>query len=200
MLKKIALAAASLMAFVSGPSLAQEWGGVWHVNAEYSKPSSDFSGVYEGIPVVIEAESAFGLGFDYEIRPWERVGVNLGLSMTDFDFKVTVPGTGSADLGSSLMMPLSVGINFHFGGDKVDFYVGPTLNYVLWGNLRTDGGDASIDDKFKVGASLGVDIPFGDSDWIFSVGISHLQADLADSSANIGVDPNTVRIGFGKRK
>jgi hypothetical protein len=199
MLKKRALIAMGAGLILPAVSLAQSADDAWHVWLSSTMPQSNFSGQVGGIPAVIEADSTVGVGFSYEIRYSDLIGLDMGISAHDFDLDLNVPGLGGGRLGSAAMLPITFGLNLHFGGDKVDFHIAPVAAYVTWGDLQVNGGgSASVDSEFSLGLDFGVDIPVGDKGWNVAVGASYLQAQVADPSFTIDVDPIMLRIGFGK--
>lgn len=166
----------------------------------YSSPTGDY--VDEG--EVTELDSASGFQASFEFLVTDRIGVEPGIGLLDHD--VTVRETGFPDLvlGDTSLFALTANVNYHLLQDKkVDLFVGPTIGYAFWGDLKSDEFDEDfpIDDAFLYGVNLGVDIPFGQGAWGFAGSIGYLLSDLTPegSSADIGVDPFQLKAGVSYR-
>ncbi|MDX1389427.1 MAG: hypothetical protein R3344_09580, partial [Acidobacteriota bacterium] len=58
----------------------------------------------------------------------------------------------------------------------------------------------AIDDDFTYGLNVGVDVPFGESNWSFFGGLNYLVLDAALTDADpgdppLGVDPLQLKVG-----
>ncbi len=160
-------------------------------------PQSRYSAVVKGIPTTLEGQSGSGLGASYEIRGGKHLGLEFGMLIADVDFELSVP-SGSADFGSAVMIPLTLGMNYHLRREgRLDFYFGPMLSYTLWGNLSNEVGSSKLDSDFGIGAVLGVDVPLGSSGWTFTVSARYLRTAAGDASVEIDVDPIFFSLGLG---
>lgn len=173
----------------------------WRAWIGFADPSDGVSGNVMDMPVSVHATSTTALGFTYELRTSDLIGLEAGIWAADFDFEFDAQLLGSFKLGSSSMMPLSFGVNFHFSGDKFDFHLGPKVAYVNWSSFDSFVGDSTkVDDEFTFGLDLGVDIPVGENDWILFIGASRLNAEASNGDGvPIDVNPTTFKVGFGKR-
>jgi len=107
-------------------------------------------------------------------------------------------------------MPLSIGANFHVKRtDALDFYVGPFLAYVMYGDVDASAGpehDSCVKDDFGFGAVAGLDVPLGGGGWMFSTALRYLQTSAeADEDPHyfeqytIDMNPVILQVGVGKR-
>ncbi len=113
------------------------------------------------------------------------------------------PGAGSAKLGSAFAMPFTLGANYHFlkRGSRVDVYLGPSIGWVLWGDLRLeDDQTASTESDVAIGGQVGVGVKLSEkSRWTFEATVQYLQTQFGDETLKIDVDPMMLRVGFGRR-
>ncbi len=107
------------------------------------------------------------------------------------------------DHDSSGVLVFTLGPNFHLTpGKKVDFYVGPYIgraqfddpSYNLGGSLGTVSLD--IDDEFVFGAQIGLDVPFGASNWAFHLGGLYMKLPVNLSGVDLDADPLIGTIGL----
>ena len=179
------------------------------------------------IPAKLEAQPALGLEVNFEKGLNDRLGIEVAAGWTehdvDFDLggvtamvqdplgppgqmvTVTVPAE-SGQFGKIVKIPVLVGLNVHLTPDSgVDFYVGPTVGYVFWGDLDLepeviDPGDPDslgVDDEFVYGLNAGIDFG-GDRPWGFHAGLRYLfvEAGESDGPEALGVDPLELRVGL----
>lgn len=202
-MKRIETLMAILALVTADSAVAQVPAGTLRVLASSAQPSGRWSGDLDPGPGTlngtVEADTAVAFGFVYEIRLSDRVGLESGLFLADFDFDLAASG-GSGQFGSALAVPITLGVDFHpLKSRRVDLYIGPLISYTLWGDLETPVGDVAVDADLGVGAVAGVDILLGRSDWIFAVGVRYVGTSLSDSSIEIDVDPILAEVGLGYR-
>ena len=166
----------------------------------YSSPTGDYVDEDE----TTELDSAVGFQASFEYMVTDLIGVEPAIGFLDHDVTVRETGFPELDLGDTSLFALTANVNFHLLRDKkVDFFVGPTIGYAFWGDLKSDlfGENFPIDDEFIYGVNLGVDIPFGQGGWGFAASIDYLLSDLTPegSDAEIGVDPFELRAGVSYR-
>lgn len=169
----------------------------------FSSPTNDLT--EDG--TTIEADSAFGIqgGFEFFVR--DNFGIEPALSFANHDAEASEPGFPTVTIGDTSLTTITVNFNFHLTPDgPVDFYVGPTVGYAMWGDLESDffGETFPLDDDFTYGLNLGVDAPFGEGDWFFSGVVNWLvvEAQFEDADpgdAPLDVDPLQLKLGVGKR-
>jgi len=99
-----------------------------------------------------------------------------------------------------------VNLNFHLLKEsKVDLYLGATVGYGFWGDLESRVLDtaSSTDDSPIYGATLGVNVPFGESKWEFSGALSYQAMEVAltgdTPSEDLGINPFQLRAGVAYR-
>lgn len=185
------------------PALAETPNGTLRVMLSSANPTGSWNGDLnvggQILPTEVEAESAVAFGMVYEIRAGDRWGVETGIYFADFDFTLSAAGM-SADFGSALAIPLTLGANYHIvSNDRVDLYVGPQVSYTLWGNLDTPVGAVEIDGSFGVGAVAGIDVVVGQSGWTFNFATRYLGAQLGDPTVEVDVNPLLAELGVGFR-
>jgi outer membrane protein W len=188
----------------------------------------------------IEPDSALGFGIGFEYMFTDLIGIDVTLDYSNHDVDTTLGGTvvftpddpllppetaslvGSQQ-GEIDLTPLTVGVNFHvFKSDAVDFYLGPFVGYVFYGDFELKGGTASfqipslpafqesftsgtisIEDDFAFGAVVGADIPFGGQGWMFSGALKYFKTKAeidepgAGNAAELDVDPWEIFVGLG---
>jgi len=130
--------------------------------------------------------------------------------------------------GDISMMPISVGVNFHvMQKEKINFYVGPFISYVMYGDVKWDkrteyatltpddplldpltgsfsesiSETSKIKSDFGFGAVIGIDVPFGSKGWTFSSSLKYLstkaQVDEEGWTPEIDINPWILNIGVG---
>jgi outer membrane protein W len=167
----------------------------------------------ETLPGTLELDSATGYGIAYQYRLNEKFSLGAALLWSKHDVLVwTLPESGM--IGSTTFTPLLMDGNFHlFRKHKsVDFYVGPTVGYAMWGDLQPK--DIAVEfgieeprklkSNFIYGANLGFDFPFYGT-WAFNVGLRYLwvKAELESAGAqgidSIDVNPLIIAVGISYR-
>jgi outer membrane protein W len=217
-MKKIALAV-GLIALVSAvPALAGQGDKIIRFGGAYVSPTGDYVEEIDSDGVVgdltIEADSAFGGFFGFEYMFTDLFGLDATLLYANHDIDGTldvdsdgVPFYEKATLAEVSNMPLFISGHFHFMQDgPVDLYAGPTLAYVMYGDLEfkpiaDEEEDIPLEDDFGFGAVFGVDVPFGtDNNWMFNSKIRYIrtgaETDEVDS-VTVDIDPWIIEIGVG---
>jgi outer membrane protein W len=161
----------------------------------------------ETLPGTLELDSATGFGIAYQYRLNEKFSLGAALLWSKHDVLVwTLPESGM--IGSTTFTPLLIDGNFHlFRKHKsVDFYVGPTVGYAMWGDLQPKDIAVEFDitepQKLKsnlvYGVNFGLDVPFK-SVWAFNANVRYLWAKVEPDSADaqsIDVDPLLIAVGI----
>ena len=192
-----ALALAVGAALLTKPSNAQEdsydfklFGG-----AAYVSPLSDSS--LAGLADSVEASTEYGWEIGGEWKPSNRFG--LELAYLDAKHDVEADGTVIGDIS---LRPLTFTANFHLvSRDAFNWYVGPTLAYIDWSDVRLGGGASlDVDSETTYGISTGVDIGFGDT-VALQFGLRWLDATVECPVLpnDVSVDPLFTRIGVAFR-
>lgn len=192
-----ALVIGAAAALATTPSSAQEdsydfklFGG-----AAYVAPLGDSS--LAGVADAVEASTEYGWEIGGEWKPSSRIG--LELAYFDAEHDVEADGTVIGDID---LRPWTFTANFHLvSRDAFNWYVGPTLAYVDWSDVRLDGGGSlDVDSETTYGVSTGVDIGIGDT-VALQLGLRWLDASV-DSPVlpnDVSVDPLFTRIGVAFR-
>jgi len=200
------------------PALAEKGDSKIRFGAQFLGPTGDFKTTDGTEAIEIEADSAFGPFFEYEYMVTGKVGVfgNVSTQNHDVDAEVTdtSPGgsTQEATIADVDVMPIEFGVNFYVvQKDSVEFFLGPKVAYVFFGDVElepqfVDPGDpdkVSTNEDLGFGVNFGVDVPFGNSGWGFFGGLQYMQftleTDEGTDSAEIDVDPYAVRVGVSKK-
>jgi len=189
----------SVLGFVS-QAWAEKGGKRVQFGVVYSSPTGDYVDGDE----TTELDSASGFQASFEYMMTARIGVEPAISFLDHDVLFRETGFPELKVGKTSLSALTANVNFHLLQDKrVDLFVGPTIGYAFWGDLKSDLFEESfpVDDEFVFGVNLGVDIPFGEGAWGFAGSIGYLFSNLAleGASADIGVDPFQLKAGVSYR-
>lgn len=186
-----------------------------------SLPLGDGTTLEDEVRATVEADNALGFCIDVEHRFNDRFG--LGFTVMRADHDVDIAGSATVrirddatnailfettesltmSLGAVDMTPLLVGANFHFGGsEKVDFYGGPFIGLIDFGDLTFEGERLAFKDEFTYGATLGLDVPFGQGSAAFSASARYMiagaESDEPDSDT-LDLDPLVLMFGVGYR-
>lgn len=173
--------------------------------------------------LTLEPQSEVALLLGYERRVTDLFGVEFMVWNAKHDvdgrfngeYWLLDSGTGeliehgaiqfAETLGDVKVTPLTAGLNFHLTRQsRFDLYVGPTIGYVLYGDLDIGDERLSIDDDFTWGAAFGVDLPMGDKGWMFSGALRYLDTeaspdDLGPTDESLDVSPWVVQVSAGYR-
>lgn len=190
----------------------------------------------------IDVDSAIGYGIGFEYMVTDLVGIDFNLNYSKHDVEVTFGGsvlftpddpppdpetapiTGGEN-GEIGMIPLTVGVNFHFSkSDAIDYYLGPFIGYVFYDDLELEAGFArfevpslppfeatfeadslSMKNDFTFGATFGIDVPIGGEGWMFSAVAKYykteaeIDEDDVEDGEGLDMDPWVILVGLGYR-
>lgn len=182
------------------PALAEEHGMQARFGILYSIPTDDLG--LDGQTTELDESLGFHASFEYLVT--DLIGVEPAISLTNHDVMVSESGFPDLELGEIDAFAVTANVNFHLMREKkFDFFVGPTVGYVSWGDLETDVfvQDLSVDDEFIFGVNVGVDVPLGEGKWGFAGAFNYLFSEVSvdRSSADIGVDPIQLKVGVSYR-
>ncbi len=157
--------------------------------------------------VDLESTSGFGLSYQYRLKGMLGLGATLLWSSHDV-YVSSAPEEGV--IGKAAFTPLLLDANFHLlkRSQHTDFWVGPTVGYAMWGDLKPDAyatefgitESQKLKDNFVYGANIGVGFRFQNV-WALDVGLRYLRAKAeADNVGpqnieSIDVNPWIVSIG-----
>ena len=186
-----------------------------------SLPLGDGTTLEEEVRATIEADSAFGFCIDVEHRFNDLFGLGFTIMRADHDVDLSGSATVrlrddatnallfetteslAMPLGAVDMTPLLVGANFHFGGsERVDLYGGPFIGLIDFGDLIVEGERIAFKDEFAYGATLGLDVPFGQGGAAFSASARYMIAGAETDEPNsdtLDLDPLVLLFGLGYR-
>jgi len=162
--------------------------------------------------VNVNLDPGAGAGLRLEYRFAETLGVEFGvLGASTFDVTVGDLGDGlGVSTGISSFAPLTLGLNYHFSsGDRVDFYAGPFLALVRYGDVSVQTGTSgvvareAVDTDTGWGVIVGLDIPLGSGSWLLQSNMRYIQTNMKGTAANgtfdSDFDPLILSVGFGYR-
>lgn len=188
----IALGAAALAA---GTTQAAEADYKFKIfgGAAYVAPLSDST--IEGVGDSVEASSELGYEIGAEWKPFDRWGFELAL--VDATHDVEVDGVKAGEVG---FQPVTLTLNWHvINGQHFNWYVGPTVAFINWGDLELSDGDSqAIDSETTFGLSTGLDLALGKHFAIVG-GLRWLDASAEAEGDSVSVDPLFVRVGVAWR-
>jgi outer membrane protein W len=163
--------------------------------AAYVAPLGDSS--LAGLADTVEASAEYGWEIGGEWKPTDRFGLELAYFAAEHDVEADGTVIGDIDL-----RPLTFTANFHLvNRDAFNWYVGPTLAYIDWSDVRLGGGASlDVDGETTYGISTGVDIGFGDT-VALQFGLRWLDASVESPVLpnDVSVDPLFTRIGVAFR-
>jgi len=197
--------------------------------------------------LAVETGGAAGVGFGFEFLVTRSLGIDvrLGYSMHDVNLDVTgdltvtpwtldndgnmVPdpdAAQSAELtgkqtGELTAVPLTLGLNIYVvRARSLDFYIGPMIGIVIFGDLDLDRGTLEADPPLypvedalqpvpveikespALGVATGVDVWLGGGGWLLSVAARYLKVDARvqrGRQQTVPLDPWTIQVGVGYR-
>jgi outer membrane protein W len=154
--------------------------------------------------VKFEADSTMAAGLAYQYSFNEKFSLGASLLYAKYDFNMTGSGFSNEKCCDATFMPLLLDGNFHLlkNTASVDFYLGPTGGYAMWGDSKgVDGGSEKLKNNFVYGLNLGLDVPFQAS-WAFNAGLRYLKSKAESDEVagdNIDVDPWILTAGVSYR-
>ncbi len=195
-MKRLGVLAVVVGATALQPAFAQDNKFKLFGAASYVSPLSDEDVDFGTVRESVQAANDLGWEFGFEIRANKLIGIEVSYLNVTQDIEVDGDAIGDVDL-----TPWNGSLNFHILPTKVvDFWVGPSVAYVDWGNVNTDSGPTiETDNEFAYGASLGIDIGLGEAVAITG-GLRWLKLDLPlEDLSDVGVDPLFARVGIAFR-
>jgi outer membrane protein W len=146
--------------------------------------------------VNFETSSEVGIELAGEWR-FSRLGFEVAYLDAEQDLEANGNPIGDIDL-----KPWNFTLNFHvIDGDFFNWFIGPTLSYVDWGDLKLQSGNSvETDSETTWGVSTGILFGLGDT---FGIELGLRYIDSAVESQNIpqdvAVDPLFARVGVSFR-
>ena len=175
---------------VLAPSIAQaqedrgDYDWKLFVGPSYVSPLSDSD--IASVGNAIEASSELGYEIGIEWKGTDRLGFEISYLDVDTDLETSL-GT----IGDISMRPWMLSLNFHvIDKNAFNWYVGPTLAYVGWSDLKLSNGTRyDVDGESTFGVSTGFVVGLGETFGI-QFGLRYLDASIdAGLADEISVDP-----------
>lgn len=158
--------------------------------------------------VSIEFDENIGYGVTADIAWNNLLSTEIGVYGFDADGSINLGFLDeTVDLGSLDVMPVTLTLRAHFGGDRFDGYVGAGAAYAMFENLRSDdlafGGTEfiEIDEELTWLANAGFSVRLGEG---FALGLDAkwipLEADAIDDQGieelTLELDPLMISAGL----
>ena len=162
------------------------------VGGAYVQPLNDTN--ITGANVEASNEFAIELGGEW------RMGNRLGFEIAYLDVEQDIEVNGSR-IGDIDMKPWDFTLNFHLvDGDTFNWFIGPTLSYVDWGDVNFQGGGSGgTDSETTWGVSTGILFGLGDT-FGLEVGLRYIDSSVETTQGpDISVDPLFARVGISFR-
>lgn len=137
----------------------------------------------------------------------KNIAVEAIAAITPHDVKATNTSLGNVDLGSVMLLPPTVLLQYHHPFGKWKPYVGAGVNYTVFFNDNAPGGTVtsiSYDNSFGWALQAGVDYMLTDH-WLLNLDLKKLflSTDVNINNgaikANVDIDPWIVGVGVGYR-
>jgi hypothetical protein len=137
----------------------------------------------------LDVDQGVGLELTVELRPNQRVGVELSMGRTSFDAALrnirSVPGPSTnprefhdvvtfADEGDFVMEAVSLSLLFHLLRDRpLDLYLGPQASWVRY-DIGVEGAQEHEAEP-AYGVRLGAELRLGSSPWSAGLELRHIE-------------------------
>lgn len=159
------------------------------------------TGNYELDDLKLEAGNSIGWGISYERQVNDLIGLEFSVLWTnyDMDFKFDV---GRATSDEVKIMPFLLGANFHVvKNDKVDFYIGPLVGWVMYDDFGFRAVDLEsvsfrVDNDFAWGANMGLDVPVGAQGWGISAALKYVGTNADAKIKSLGPEAPTLGVNW----
>ena len=159
----------------------------------------------------VQISNAYIPELDFTYFFTKNLAVELILGTAKHDVKAISTAAGDIELGSVWLLPPTLTLQYHFGGNIVHPYVGAGVNYTLFYN-EDEGPVAdqvSYDNSLGFDLQLGFDIDINDK-WFINLDAKYLflNTDVtvnattalgATVGAEVDINPFIAGIGIGRR-
>jgi outer membrane protein W len=165
------------------------------VGPVYAAPLEEDNVSFGGVTDSLAATDNFGWNAGFEWRFTKLLGAELDYSNTNEDLEF-----GGVRIGDTNFSPVTVTLNFHFGGPKWDFYAGPSYAYINWSDIQLDDGtEVSTNTGHGWGAQVGTDwYPW--EHFGFYAGLRYLDSNLdIDNGPSTSQNALVARLGVAAR-
>lgn len=189
MLMLAPLTAALALGFTTAAQATEAGDWLFSVGGHVVDPDSN-NGTLAGGALSTDVGSSFRptVTAEYFVAPnW---GVEL-LASAPFKHNIRLNG---ADAGSTQHLPPTLGLQYHFAGEKVSPFIGAGVNYTIFFNEKTKGPlagtDLSLKNSFGLAAHAGLDFAIAEGKWL------RVDARWIDIDADVKV--NGAKVGTAK--
>ncbi len=180
----------------------------WRLRLSFA--SMDFDSNLNGASYGIDIGAAAAVNAEYRFN--RRLGLDLGAfggAGVDVVSHRSWIGWANVDVYDTMTVNgLTAGLDIHLTPDsRADLYICPMVAMMQFGGLVFEVGPNRVatgvdfDEDLALGASLGLDLPFGDRRaWSFNAYLTHLESTLngsARSSLRIEEDYDVNMLGLG---
>lgn len=190
---KLALAACLATISFSAPVFADDGYGPWQFRLRGIGVLPD-SGGHASIAGEPDADNAFVPEFDISYFFTKHIAAELILATSPHDLKLK-RATGDLDLGSTMILPPTLTLQYHFTPDQTfSPYVGAGINYTL-PYSEDDGADTNTlqaDGSFGYAVQAGADY-WLDKNWGLNFDVKKIWVDV-DASINSGTITGEVEL------
>lgn len=191
-----------LLAF--GMTLADDGKNVFRYGVQFVSPTGELKDI--DLSESLKAKDALGFSSGFEHVFFDRVGIDFNIAYSKHDLELTMDGTSVEVANIKMMMPVTVGVNFHMVRNRiVDLYAGPFAGYVFYGDIDWEEGSVpslSVDNDFAMGAVLGLDLSITKRGLIFTSAVKYLKTQASPDIPGfdeIDLDPWVIQLGLGYR-
>jgi len=189
-IRNVLLIGASVVTAAAQAQDGEDYDFKFFVGGAYVQPLNDTN-----VPGAnIETSNEFGIELGGEWRMGNRLGFEVAYLDVEQDIEVNGSRVGDID-----MKPWNFTLNFHMvDGDTFNWFIGPTISYVDWGDINTQFGSLATDSETTWGVSTGILFGLGDT-FGLEVGLRYIDSTVEAQGPDISVDPLFARVGISFR-
>jgi len=173
------------------------WGGI--VGRFIESDNVTFTDPTFGASATEVDGTGFGFGVDLERRFTKLLGLDLAAGYTEMDVEFTQSLNSSVTEDTLEVFPIWLALNFHVvNTEKVDFWVGPQIGYVMWNDPLTFAVPGESTFILETGSGSGLGLVLGLDLWLTErsgLNFAFRFVD-ADASDELPVDPTFITVGY----
>ena len=195
-------------------SMAQDGGLLFRVRLIDVAPNDDSSEILDtGTQVAVDSAAVPELDLTFMLnKSW---GLEIIAATSPHDLSTVNGALGGADAGEVWVLPPTLTLQYHSGGESVDFYAGIGINYTLFYNydisddlLGLGVDDVDFDNSFGFAGNMGIDFKLK-GNWVFNIDLKYI--DMATDAeillvgggvldtVDVDINPFVGGIGIGYR-
>lgn len=161
--------------------------------AAYVSPLSE--NTLSGVADSVKASSEVGWEVGAELKPFRRFGFEISYLDSEHDID-----SSAGTLGTVRLRPWSLTLDCHvIDGKHVNWYLGPTVSYVEWGDIETPTtARVPTSSDTAYGLATGLDIGLAQH-FAIVAGLRWLNTSIDSAEGNIDVNPLFARLGVAFR-